>query len=189
VHLWEEDRTNGGQPDWPRLLADEDAWIRDCAAFAAHKLGVTKMENLATLSIMERILFFKRVPLFANLAPTDLKQLAAIAQEESFTDGALIAEQGDTGDVMYIITSGEVRVISIKGGEETEVARRGAGEYVGEMTLISREPRIASLAAAGDVRTLCIDQKSFEALLRDRPDASLAVIRVLCERLKEATGR
>ncbi len=189
LHLWEEDRTNGGQPDWPCLLADEDAWIRNCAAFAAHKLGVTKMENLATLSIMERILFFKRVPLFANLAPTDLKQLAAIAQEESFTDGALIAEQGEMGDVMYIITSGEVRVISAKGGEELEVARRGAGEYVGEMTLISREPRIASLAAAGDVHTLCIDQKSFEVLLRDRPDASLAVIRVLCERLKEATGR
>ncbi len=187
--LWEEEHPEAGQPDWPRLLADEDAWVRDCTAFATHKLGVSAMENLATLSIMERILFFKRVPLFANLAPTDLKQLAAIAQEETFTDGALIAEQGEVGDVMYIITSGEVRVMSVRGVEETEVARRGAGEYVGEMALISREPRIASLAAVGDVRTLCIDQKSFEALLRDRPDASLTVIRVLCERLKEATGR
>ncbi|MEW6239258.1 MAG: HEAT repeat domain-containing protein [Chloroflexota bacterium] len=189
LRLWEEERAEAGQPDWPRLLADEDAWVRDCAAFAAHKLGVSAMENLATLSIMERILFFKRVPLFTNLAPTDLKQLAAIAQEETFADGALIAEQGDAGNMMYIITSGEVRVISIKGGEETEVARRGAGDYVGEMALISREPRIASLVAAGDVCALCIDQKSFEALLRDRPDVSLAVIRVLCERLKEATGR
>lgn len=189
LRLWEEERVDAGPPDWPRLLADEDAWVRDCAAFAAHKLGVSAMENLAALSIMERILFFKRVPLFANLAPTDLKQLATIAQEEAFTDGALIAEQGDAGDMMYIITSGEVRVISIKGGEETEVARRGAGDYVGEMALISREPRIASLVAAGDVCALCIDQKSFEALLRDRPDVSLAVIRVLCERLKEATGR
>lgn len=188
LRLWEEERADGNQPNWPRLLADEDAWIRDCAAFAAHKLGVSTMENLATLSIMERILFFKRIPLFADLAPADLKQLAVIAQEESFADGELIVEQGDAGDVMYVITSGVVRVISTRAGEKTEIARRGAGEYVGEMALISREPRIASLAASGDVRALCIDQRSFEALLRDRPDVSLAVIRVLCERLKEMSG-
>jgi CRP-like cAMP-binding protein len=55
------------------------------------------------------------------------------------------------------------------------------------MAVISREPRMASLVAAGEVRTLCIDRKSFEGLLSERPETSLHVMRVLCARLKEAT--
>jgi CRP-like cAMP-binding protein len=136
---------------------------------------------------MERILFFKRVPLFENLSPGDIKQVAAIAEEESFSDGDIIVQQGELGDMMFIIASGEVRVFSTKDQNEVELARRKKGEYVGEMALISKEPRIATVTAIGNVHTLCIDQKSFESLLRDRPDASLAVIQVLCDRLKEAS--
>ncbi len=147
------------------------------------------MENIPTLSLMERILFFKRVPLFTDLAPGDLKQVAALAHEESFSDGVTIVRQGDVGDVMFTIVSGEVRVISGEGQKEIELARRKPGEYVGEMALISKEPRSATLLAAGNVHALCIDQKSFEALLRDRPDVSLVVIRVLCKRLQETSTR
>ncbi|HNA88064.1 MAG TPA: cyclic nucleotide-binding domain-containing protein, partial [Anaerolineales bacterium] len=123
----------------------------------------------------------------ANLSPVDLKQVAAIAMEEFFNDGEEIAQEGEMGDVMYIIVSGQVRVCSTQNGQEMEIARRNTGECVGEMAIISREPRMASLVALGDVRTLCIDQKSFEGLLRERPDVSLAVIRELNKRLKEAS--
>lgn len=174
--------------DWQRLLADEDSWIRDCALFAAHKLGEMKMENIATLALMERILFLKRVPLFANLVPSDIKQVAAIAREQSFSDGDILVQQGEVGDLMFIIVSGEVRVIVSNDQQETELARRKAGDYVGEMALITKE-RMATLAAIGQVHTLSIDRKSFESILRDRPDVSLAVIQVLCERLKEASNK
>ncbi len=145
------------------------------------------MENVATLSLMDRILFFKRVPLFANLSPADLKQVAAIAEEEFFNDGEELAHEGDVGDAMFLIVSGEVRVCSMNDGTENEIARRKVGDYVGEMSIIGREPRMASLIAAGDVRTLCIDQQSFEGLLRERPDVSLSVIQELNKRLKEAS--
>jgi CRP-like cAMP-binding protein len=46
---------------------------------------------------------------------------------------------------------------------------------------------MASLVAHGEVRVLCIDRQSFEGLLRERPETSLAVMRVLCQRLKEMT--
>jgi CRP/FNR family transcriptional regulator len=189
TRLWEDEGVQVQKADWQRLVDDEDPWIRDCALFAAHKLGEMQMENIATLSLMERILFLKRVPLFENLSPTDLKQVAALAQEETFSDGVTIAREGEVGDVMFILISGEVRVLIMKGSNQVELARRKAGEYVGEMALISREPRIATLTTAGDVRALSIDQKSFESLLRDRPDVSLAVIQVLCERLKEASSQ
>jgi CRP/FNR family transcriptional regulator len=191
MNLWEESYATAPNrnTNWQRLLADEDPWIRDCALFAAHKLGEMKMENIATLSLMERILFLKRVPLFENLTPADIKQVASLAQEESFSDSVTMVQEGEIGDVMFIIISGEVRILVTQGQKEIEIARRKAGECVGEMALISREPRSATVSAVGDVRALCIDQKSFESLLRDRPDASLAVIQVLCERLKEASAK
>jgi CRP/FNR family transcriptional regulator len=100
-----------------------------------------------------------------------------------------IAREGEQGDVMFIIISGEVRVMTTRDQKEVEIARRKAGEYVGEMALISKEPRSATLTSIGNARALCIDQKSFESLLRDRPDVSLSVIQVLCKRLKEASNR
>ena len=196
-------------------LGDSDPWLRACAALAANGVasdevkselgrlaesdpdetvretaaaaldGEKAMETLQTLSIMERILFLKRVPLFSNLPPAELKQVATIADEHVFVDGEVIAEQNEPGDELYVIVSGNVRVTVNNGDGETELAVRGAGEYVGEMAIISRKPRMARLVAKGDVRALCIGQKQFEGILRERPETSLAVMTVLCDRLRE----
>jgi hypothetical protein len=198
-------------------LHDGDPWLRACAALAAGSLknpdlestlkgllasdpnqlvreaaersldGGIEMKVLPTLSIMERILFLQRVPLFADLPPTELKQVAAIAYEHVYSEDEEIAHQGEQGDEMYIIVDGEVLVLAEpENGSAEELARRGPGEYVGEMAIISHEPRMASLRAAGDVRMLCIGQNEFEGIIRERPETSLAVMRELIERLKEA---
>lgn len=196
-------------------LQDDDSWLRACAALAAGGVAMPEiqselkdlaqsdadstvretataaldgdkpMETLHTLSMMERILFLKRVPLFANLPPAELKQVAAIADEHLFVDGEVMAHQGEPGDELYVIVSGEVRVLVSNDDGESELALRGAGEYVGEMAVISNQPRMAKLQAVGDVRALCIEHKQFEGILRERPETSLAVMRVLCDRLRE----
>lgn len=196
-------------------LEDSDAWLRACAALAADGVGTPEiraelnalaqndpdatvretaaasnggrpMHTLDTLSLMERILFLKRVPLFANLPPAEVKQVASIADEQLFVDGELIAQQNEPGDELYVIVSGQVRVtVAGDGGEESVVALRGTGEYVGEMAVISNMPRMAKLVAVGEVRALCIEHKQFEGILRERPETSLAVMRELCERLRE----
>jgi HEAT repeat protein len=164
--------------------SDPDSTVRETAAAALD--GGKPMQTLQTLSLMERILFLKRVPLFSDLPPGELKQVAAIADEHLFVDGEIMADQNEPGDEMYIIVSGLVRVVVSNEGEpEVELARREAGQYVGEMAVISRKPRMARLVAEGDVRTLCIGQKQFEGILRERPETSLAVMRVLCDRLRE----
>lgn len=198
-----------------RIFADHDPWLRACAALAADPAahpellasltqlaqsdpdaivrqtasaitGDIPVDTLQTLSLMERILFLRRVSLFGDLSPADLKHVAAVTTERTYSDGMRFARQGETGDEMYIIVSGEVRVcVSTGGGPVMDVARRKPGDYVGEMAIISREPRMASLEAIGDVRVLCLDQKQFEGILRERPETSLAVMRVLCMRLKE----
>ena len=148
------------------------------------------MDTLSSLSIMERILLLRRVSLLADLSPSDLKRVAAITTEQHFLDGEVIFEQDEPGDEMYVVVSGEVRVLVRDGKKgEKEVARRKVGETVGEMSVISGSVRSATLAAGGDVHLLCLDQKSFEGLLRERPEVSLAVMRMLCERLQQATQR
>lgn len=148
------------------------------------------MESISTLTIMERILLLRRVPLLADLSPADLKRVAAIATEHRFLDSEIIFEQDEQGDEMYVIVSGEVRVlVTSEKHTDKEIARRKAGDTVGEMSVISGSLRSATLSAVGDVHLLCLDQKSFEGLLRERPEVSLAVMRMLCDRLQQASQR
>ncbi len=144
------------------------------------------MESVRTLSAVERVLFLRRVQLFADLPPDDLRQIASVAEEMTFDDGATLARQGDPGDMLFIVVSGEIVVTANgEGGNQVKLGRRGPGEYVGEMAIISDERRMANLAAAGPVRTLSISQKPFREILRLRPEVALAVMAGLARRLRE----
>lgn len=66
---------------------------------------------------------------------------------------------------------------------ELEIARARPNDFVGEMSIISQSPHSASLIAAGETRLLTISRTDFEQILRLRPETSLAVMRVLCNRL------
>ena len=138
-------------------------------------------DALATMSDVERVLFLRKVPLFAELAPQDLRTVASVADERAFVDGETIAGQGDPGDELHIVVDGEVRVVRVDPGtgSEMELAKRTQGDVVGEMALITQEPRMASLVASGEVRTLRLGRTEFEGVLRERPDTAIAVIRVL----------
>jgi CRP-like cAMP-binding protein len=85
-----------------------------------------------------------------------------------------------------VVTDGVIRVVADLGGTEREIARRSAGDVVGEMSLITRDPRIASLVADGVVRTIRIGHAEFESMVRERPDLALGVMRVLALRLAES---
>lgn len=178
--IWEPD----ARPplDLAPLADHDDPWIRTLA----HQLatGGGPMTTLTTIPLVERVLFLHRIPLFAALDPADLQQVARIATERSFADGETIARQGDAGDALFVITSGTVKVLQ----DGRVVAERAAGDAIGEMAIVSDAARIASLAAAGDVRTLRIARAEFQAMLRDRPETAMGVIRVLATRLAEATA-
>jgi HEAT repeat protein len=164
-----------------RLTADVDAMVRETA------IGILKggpeVKTLPTLSTLERIFFLKKVPLFAGFELPELQQVVKICREEWFADGETIALQGEIGEEMFIIAGGWVRILDER---SRELARRGEGEVVGEMAVISREPRMATMVASGEVRALIITQAEFEQILGECPEASLAVMRVLCDRLRES---
>ena len=112
--------------------------------------------------------------------------MADLSEEVLFSDGEEIAVQDEPGDTMYLVVSGEILVrTSAEDGKVREIARRGPGDCVGEMAIISQTPRMATLTANGEVRTLCIGQTSFHGLLRERPEVSLAVMKELCARVTQ----
>jgi len=198
------------------ILTEDDPWIRACAAFAAGAFtgaGIREalrpladqdpdpivreaagralsedgpVETRATLSLMERVLALQQVALFRELSPADLKHVAEAASENVYVDGTVIAEQDEPGDAMHVVVTGHVRVMLRGRGRIEEVARRGPGYIVGEMSILGEQPRMANLVAEGDVRTLSIDRKRFQRILRERPDAALAVMRELSARLRQA---
>ena len=143
-------------------------------------------QSPTTISVIERVLTLRRIPLFADLSPADLERLALIAEEAAFDDGVIIAREGELGEDMYIVTDGVIRVINDLGRNDVELARRTAGDVVGEMSIITRNPRMASLVADGPVRTIRIGHREFESMVRERPDLALGVMRVLALRLAES---
>ena len=183
--VWESGQVPKKRLDYPisELLDHPDPWIRECAEFAmsANMKGKPMARTLPTLAVMERVLFLRKAPMFEGLPPEDLKRIGAVADEAVHADGDVIVAEGEAGTEMLIIVSGEVAVVV----NSREVARRREGDVVGEMAVITNQPRMATLVATGDVRLLTIGQRQFAGILRERPETSLAVMRVLARRLTE----
>ena len=188
IALWESPDTGRPSGDGlSRALDDEDEFIRRCAehARASREGGRTMPEPVAAISIIERVLFLRKVALFADLAPSDLERVARLAEERGYADGEVIAAEGELGEDLHIIVDGTIRVIQDREGSERELARRTAGDVVGEMSIITQTPRVATLVADGPVRTIRLRHREFESMLRERPSVAMGVMRVLAYRLAE----
>jgi CRP-like cAMP-binding protein len=99
-----------------------------------------------------------------------------------FPAGALIIQEGDTGNQMYVVMRGEL-IISLN---NKVIATASAGEIVGEMAVISPETRSATVTAKTDCQLVVIDQSSFQSLVRYVPEFTLHVMNQLTDRLQAA---
>jgi CRP-like cAMP-binding protein len=103
-----------------------------------------------------------------------------------FSAGALLFEEGQPGDDMYIVVTGEVELRRRVGASERVLAVLGAGEFFGEMAILNARPRSATAVARTAARLFVIDRTTFEAMLRARPEIALRIIRALATRLDNA---
>ena len=169
-----------------QLKSGGDPLLREAALGALTDFGEEKsMDTLKTVSILERILLLREIPIFADLSPEDLKYVAEIAHEEWYPQNTDIFHQGDDGRMMFVIVDGTVQVIRNMDGRDQVLAERGPGDFVGEMAIIESAPRSATLHAQSEVRVLAIDDETFKGILRERPDVSFAVLRSISRRLRE----
>jgi CRP/FNR family transcriptional regulator len=188
--LWESVADGASRrDDWLEIVSqDPDPLIRGCVELvrSAEEPGDDMARSRTSMSPMERVLVLRKIPLFAGLSPADLQKVAAIAEERTHADGDVIAGEGELGDELHLVIRGTVAVVR-GNASDAPVARRGTGDVVGEMSLFTRAPRMASLVAESDVRTLRIGHREFETMIRERPEVALAVMRVLAERLSAET--
>lgn len=114
----------------------------------------------------------RRFPLFQRMAEPDLAALAALTAEETFPAGQTIIREGDEGDTMYLLLEGEADIVKTTVyGDEYVTAGVSAADFCvfGEMALIDRAPRSASVAARTACRTLRIGREEFQSYCRQYP--------------------
>ena len=109
--------------------------------------------------------------------------------ERSFEAGSAIFEAGDPGSSLFVIRSGEVELSRHGPGGRHVVARLGASDFFGEMSVVVGESRRERAVATSECRVLEIDGDTLEAMCLDRPEIAIRILRRLTERLVDAERR
>jgi CRP-like cAMP-binding protein len=115
-----------------------------------------------------RVTLLRRMPLFGELDGRQIQRLAASLEEVRYQAGDLIIGQGDLGDTFYIVLSGRVQVFVTEGDQEQTLRQSGPGEVFGEIALLQRVPRTASVRAVTPVELLALRQEAFDRLIREQ---------------------
>ncbi len=103
-----------------------------------------------------------------------------------FAPGTVLFTEGQAGDYMYVIQSGEVEIRRTVGETERVIAVLAVGEFLGEMAILNNRPRSATAVVRTPARLVVIEGKTFEAMLRARPEIALRIIKGLAGRLESA---
>lgn len=135
---------------------------------------------------MDATPLLRSIPLFEGLSEEDLTALSSALKLRTFKAGAMIFAQGDAGDAMYIVDSGDVN-IHLPGDASHRISLKdlARGEYFGELSLFDEKPRSASALATTDAVLLELDRDTLEEYLARRPRAAMTILRTTSERLRE----
>jgi CRP/FNR family transcriptional regulator, cyclic AMP receptor protein len=130
---------------------------------------------------MDTIELLKGVEAFDGLSDSELTQLAAICREAHYAKGQTITNQGDDGDEFYVIRTGLVEVGVSEGGSQPSraVINLGEGQVVGEMALVDRGPRSATVRCVTEVNASVIGREAFEQLCQANHHVGMVVYRNL----------
>jgi CRP/FNR family cyclic AMP-dependent transcriptional regulator len=137
-----------------------------------------------TLTHDRRVELLAGCPLFKGIDADGLAKLAVLATPVDFPPGHVIARQGEIGTGFFVIVSGSVRVVR----DGAVVARLGPGEFFGELSVLDRMPRNATVAAEEPTSCLALASWDFEKVLLEEPALTLAILRGVATRLREVTA-
>ena len=127
----------------------------------------------------------RKSPLFQGLSDEELQQLMDMAEPVFLRAGEILIRQGEPGDAAYVVIRGDFEVQKQSGQSLIKIDVRNPGDVVGEMALLSRAPRNATLIAKIDSEVLRIPQEAFEKLLLSSTTAAMAVLHWVMARLTQ----
>ena len=128
---------------------------------------------------------FGSVWLFSECSRPELRTIAKSAEPVTVQAGTTVCEEGEVGQTFYFILSGQATVIR----HGRKVAELGAGGYFGELALLDRLPRSATIKAATDLELLVISQKDFNKLLVASPSLTRKLLVATASRLRNAAAK
>jgi hypothetical protein len=168
------------------LAAHPDRWIRLCARVA---FAPPAPETELMAALIERTLFLKDSPLFAEVEAADLLALAEELEDRGHAAGATILDEGALPSGLHLVVEGDVRVEQSRQGTSVVVAQLGRGDALGELSILTNAPTTAACVALTTVKTLFVPQAVLTNLLLEQPRLALGLLRVLSERLAATTRR
>lgn len=122
----------------------------------------------------------KQVPLFAGLSKRELELVASIADEVDVDAGVDLTKEGARGAEFMVIAEGSADVRR----RGCAVNRLETGDFLGEIALISGEPRTATVTTTAPSRLLVVTSKDFKRLLRETPTLQGKILEAICVRLR-----
>ncbi len=126
-----------------------------------------------------KIELIKNIPLFARLSRKELAEVAALADEIDFPGDKEIIREGERGREFFVLLDGGADVI--RSGHR--IAHLAKGDFVGEIAVIARVPRTATVRTTEPTRMLVVTDQALRGLLRRMPDMQLKVLQAVAERL------
>jgi CRP/FNR family cyclic AMP-dependent transcriptional regulator len=132
-----------------------------------------------------KIELLKKAPLFAGCSKSELRALARIADELDLREGTVITREGRPGREFFVLISGTADVT--KKGKK--VASLGAGEWFGEIALLTDSPRTATVTATSPVDVLVVTERRFREVVETMPSIALKILSTVSARLAEDAHR
>ena len=127
----------------------------------------------------------RSIPLFSSASDAFLDRLSGEFFERTYRAGEAIAEEGESGKTFVVIESGDVS-ISVHG---SEVGRLGAGQAFGEMALIDKSARSATVRAETDTHCYLLPVWSFRPIVEEHPEMAWALLEALAQRIRDVEAR
>jgi len=124
----------------------------------------------------------KRIWLFSNCSASELKKIRTLFDEVETTQWHVLVEEGQPGTEFFLIVRGRA-VVTRKG---RTVATLKPDDYFGELSLLDRQPRSATVVCETDMDLLVLSQRNFDRLLRSAPTMVNKLLRAMVNRLRES---
>ncbi len=134
------------------------------------------------ISTVEKVLFLKSIDLFSQIPGEDLAAIALISTEVRRDQGDEVFAEGESGDALYMVIDGKVRVHK----QERVIAELGERECFGEMAILDASPRSATVTSIAESNLLKITREDFQEIMTEKPEIAMGVIKVLTRRLRDA---
>jgi CRP/FNR family cyclic AMP-dependent transcriptional regulator len=138
-------------------------------------------------AVGDRTMAIKAVPFFTQLSDRELDVIRAVASEKTYPKNAVVLTEGEMGDSLYMIQSGKVKVfIGDEEGREIILKILGPGAFFGEMSMIDKQPRSASVTTIEASTFQVLTHAAFEKCVEQEPRIGNMVMQILAQRVREA---